>query len=493
VRALNQRCFLFLCGFLIFFGLFKSLEAAFDKTLVRRSIVSIRAQVTDAAYDDVGTSYGTGFVCDAENGIVLTNQHVAGYGSVGVYELTFYNGQKLMARLLYRDPWHDFAFLEIVSKKDIPKGVRALSRFRKPQLGENVFMMGSNQGQGFSFQEGRVNNLYQDMGAMPSPSFSFTLNSRGGSSGSPLLSESLDVLGLNYAGNNQGIGFSLHVEALKSALDALSKGHLPHRYHCGLMVRLVSMQEPLKSKALSFNLAKYYMRMYPDAGFRVLKVVGTLKGSPAEKAGLLNGDILWSVNGIKIGPSMARMDMLLNASQGRSVMIGIYRKGRYLEKEVATYNLHHFMVSRLLVFGGATFFEADDQMRWQFNLAPRQLMVRNVTLNSALGRYLIPSFVNKAFAFQGGSVRLCGVLGYDFDTWAAAIPFLVAQKNFQLNVRWLLPVMTGFSGNVLSKTDPDWCTITYVKAHNISPKVVTFSFEKRAWEVKHLLSQEGVA
>ena len=75
------------------------------------SVVSLKlGQLRD--FDDAsqGNSTATGFVVDAERGIVLTNRHVVGSGPVRL-SATFQNQEQVDAVPLYRDPIHDFAFV----------------------------------------------------------------------------------------------------------------------------------------------------------------------------------------------------------------------------------------------------------------------------------------------------------------------------------------------------------------------------------------------
>ncbi|MGB1230409.1 MAG: S1C family serine protease [Holosporaceae bacterium] len=463
-----------------------SLGAAFEKQVLRRSIVSIKVRATRSAYNASGTWQGTGFLCDRKKGFIITNQHVAGYGVVATYEVTFFNGQKLPARIVYRDPWYDFAFLEIETPDAIPPKARALSQFKKASLGQKVYMMGNNQGRGFSSQEGSITSLYNDAGFMPQPAFSMLLNSRGGSSGSPLVNKDYQVLGLNYASNSRGTGFALHAALLQCALEALQKGQKPPRFHTGMMVRLRSLHKVMRYQLFPESIAKTYMQAYPKAEARVLMVVGTLKGSPAEGV-LENGDVIWRVNGKPIAASATRLEACLNASGGKPVVIEFYRKGRLLKKKVGTYDLHPMTVSRLLVFGGATFFEADDQMRWQFGVAPKQLMVINVLPNSAFGRGLLPSFTNLSDEGRLSDRRACFLPEYSFEKLLNSIPALVKQKVFNIKVRWLTEISSGYDNIYFMTRALDTCGILYEVVHNTLPELIDYSFNQRTWQTSAIL------
>ena len=59
-----------------------------------------------------GTSFATGFVVDAERGIIATNRHVTG-SSPAYIKINFHDGSFTEARILYYDPTHDFGFYQI--------------------------------------------------------------------------------------------------------------------------------------------------------------------------------------------------------------------------------------------------------------------------------------------------------------------------------------------------------------------------------------------
>ena len=59
-----------------------------------------------------GKSYGTGFIIDADRGIIATNAHVTGISPSNV-RINFYNGSFTQANKLYFDPVHDFGFYQL--------------------------------------------------------------------------------------------------------------------------------------------------------------------------------------------------------------------------------------------------------------------------------------------------------------------------------------------------------------------------------------------
>lgn len=455
----------------------------------KRSVVGISVRSTRAAYNSIGRWQGTGFLCDKENGLIITNKHVAPPDVVGVYTVLFFNGQKLAARFVYADPWHDVAVLKISHPDQIPLQAASLNRFKPARRGQDVYMFGSNQGQTFSFQIGRVTDLYQDVGFFPHPGLSVAVNSRGGSSGSPLLSADGDVVGLNYGGNGAGLGFALHSRLLQQALRALLQDKKPGRFHTGAIVKLTSLDSAVNFWGLSRSRADDWVKRFPDSESRILKVVGCLKGSPAE-AWLKPGDLIISASGRPVGPSIVLLEELLNAANGGSVTLGVCRRGKFLKISVPTYNLHHAVIDRLLVFGGATIFQADDAMRWQFGVPLKRVMIKHVMPTSAFGLDLVPSA--SLGAGQGANGVVCALLGRNFAGWLRDIPELVKVKRFFANVQWLEGYSSNYAGLEFSKRSTDVCGIYYDSSSNLLPELIQRDKDSR-WSVSALLCHPEAA
>lgn len=81
-----------------------------------QSIVSIRAtHVRSFDTDNSGSYTATGFLVDADLGLILTNRHVVSPGPITAQAM-FRNYREVSCRALYRDPIHDFGFLKFDPK-----------------------------------------------------------------------------------------------------------------------------------------------------------------------------------------------------------------------------------------------------------------------------------------------------------------------------------------------------------------------------------------
>ncbi len=97
-----------------------------------------------------GGSNATGFVVDAELGIVLTNRHVVGSGPIRL-NATFQNQERVVAVPLYRDPIHDFAFVRYdPAALQYAQPTSLQLRPDKVSTGMNIRVIGSDGGEQLS-------------------------------------------------------------------------------------------------------------------------------------------------------------------------------------------------------------------------------------------------------------------------------------------------------------------------------------------------------
>lgn len=199
--------------------------------------------------DEIGSSIATGFLVDADLGLVATNAHVVG-ANPGKYSLTFFNNYKVRAKLKYLDPWHDFAFLQFDVHDPNIKNLKiksvVLGSHSELKEGNELALIGNSSGEGLSTKTGSINKLFVNKGENVLARYSHHIHSSlpraGGASGSPLWNKSGHVVGIHTSGNEQE-SFELRIDYIQDALEQLRKNETPKRGDLYIRVKTISSSD----------------------------------------------------------------------------------------------------------------------------------------------------------------------------------------------------------------------------------------------------------
>lgn len=348
---------------------------------VERAIVNIETRIAVSAYLDPGSWRGTGFITDKEHGFIVTNNHVIGGASIGTYFVTFYDGRQVQARPVYYDLWQDYAILQI-NPKEIPENIEQITFSKdQAQTGQEVFVIGSPEGQEFSFHSGYVSTLYEINGMMPQCSYVVNLNSAGGASGSPLLNDKNEAIGVVYGGSKT-YTLALHGVYVQSALTELKKNQIPSRKHIGILAEQYSLDKAVRHRHFPNDEMDRYIKKFPGARNKAVAVKAVLQGSPAENI-IKPGDIIWEVQGKSLEGNLAILDKTMDRASSSEINLTIYRDGRKLNQAIKLYDVNKNKVELMVNFAGATFFQVDDLVSSKTGIPLNALAIKNVQTGSS--------------------------------------------------------------------------------------------------------------
>ena len=265
-----------------------------------------KAAQSTVTVDARGRIPATGIVWSAD-GEILTADHVIQRDeSINV---TLPDGTTHAAKVLGRDPGSDLALLKIEGAKGlaVPEWAEAVKvgnlifAVGRPEdlqatLGSVVALGGPVRGR-FRYLEAYIQT---DVTMYP------------GFSGGPLVDASGRVAGLNSSALARGASIAVPVAVARTLTDALRRdGHIKRGF-LGVSTQPVRLAE---------NIAA---QLKQQSG---LMIIGAEKDSPAEKAGLMQGDVLVSLGGQTVTDIEALQTALGSGTVGKTVTVKVVRGG----------------------------------------------------------------------------------------------------------------------------------------------------------------------
>lgn len=436
INILRPKCWAILLALLLPSPLLLANELFPEKAIeqAKKSVVTIDVSASFAAYEKGNQWTGTGCVVDKQHGYLLTNRHVIGAAVVGTYKVTFFNGMQQEAHLIYYDPWLDYGFLQ-VAPTAIPQEVTETTFSRcNPVIDQPIFIVGNNAGHSFSLHTGVVADLYEVKGDMPQQSIKLSLNTKGGSSGSPVFNKHGQAIALNYAGNNT-FAFAIHPAYIRYALSAIRQGKCPIRKQVGIITRSMPIKDLVQYDGLSRSCQQQYIKTFPHGATSVIAVDYVLPGSPSDGL-FFPGDVIWAINSQQIGPNLVTFDMVMNRATTDHVLLTIFRMGQWHDIKVGLYALDLHKITKMVYFGGAIFFEMDDFWAKINGVAAKSLTFVKADathiFNHVASNRIKDDFRVKVLSFNEKPLASLQALG-------AMIPSLIAKKYFTITYTDLSP------------------------------------------------------
>ncbi|MBP7060459.1 MAG: trypsin-like peptidase domain-containing protein [Candidatus Moranbacteria bacterium] len=269
---------------------------------------------------------GSGFFVSAD-GLIITNKHVVA-DEQAEYTVITQNGTEYSAKVLARDPSNDIAVIK-VEGQNFPGVI--LGDSDHIRVGETIIAIGNPLGEfENSVSRGIVSGLKRTLDAGSSRGDSEHLSGiiqvdaaiNPGNSGGPLFNLSGEVIGVNVAmaQGAQNIGFSLPINQVKRIVEQVrSTGKISFPY---LGVRAMVLNDAVqKQTKLPFNYGALVLRGDTLTDFAVVP------GSPADKAGITENDILLEINGQKIDVDHSLIQILGQHNVGDEITVKVWHKG----------------------------------------------------------------------------------------------------------------------------------------------------------------------
>ncbi len=277
--------------------------------------------VTIEAVSDQEGSQGSGVVVDGR-GYIVTNNHVISEAATNPSKfkisVVFNDGKEVPANLVGRDPKTDLAVLKVDNVDNLT--VARMGDSDKLTVGEEVIAAGAPLGLRSTVTQGIISALHRPVPLSGEGSDTDTVidgvqtdaSINHGNSGGPLINMNSEVIGINTAGKSlsdsaSGLGFAIPVNEVKATVAALiENGKISHPT-LGLSARSVSN-----------DVAQ---------GAQVANVKA---GGPAEKAGILENDVVVKVGGRNVADADEFVVAVRQLKIGQEAPIEVVRDGRHV-------------------------------------------------------------------------------------------------------------------------------------------------------------------
>lgn len=270
---------------------------------------------------------GSGFLVSAD-GYIVTNRHVVA-DEKAEYTVFTNDGKKYDAKVIARDPALDLAIIKINGS-----GFEHLTfgDSDKLQVGQSVIAIGNALAEfRNTVSVGVVSGLSRSITASDRMGSTESLDQliqtdagiNPGNSGGPLINLAGEVVGVNVAmaDGAENIGFALSSNSVKSIVESVQKtGKIVRPY---LGIRYVEIDDALKEKN------------HLDVDYGVLVQRGTevgdlavIPGSPADKAGIVENDIILEIDGTKLTSDKSLSGIIRTKKVGDTVRLKVLSKGK---------------------------------------------------------------------------------------------------------------------------------------------------------------------
>jgi len=265
---------------------------------------------------------GSGFVLD-DQGHVITNNHVVADAAEndGPIEIVDQDGNRQNATVVGRSPVYDLAVLHVAGAEDLKPA--SLGESRTLRVGEPVVAIGAPLGLSSTVTSGIVSALNRPVTTGNTADDSSYINAvqtdaaiNPGNSGGPLVNLQGQVVGVNSAiatngggtiddeAGNIGVGFAIPVEQV-----------------------VITANQILENGEAQYPVIGARVQTGGPAEFDGATVDEVIADSPAQDAGLQNGDLITHVNGDRVTDGIGLIVAIRTHQPGETIEFTVRRDG----------------------------------------------------------------------------------------------------------------------------------------------------------------------
>jgi serine protease Do len=266
---------------------------------------------------------GTGFIIDATEGLILTNNHVV--ENANKIEVAFFGDEsdvEFEAKIVGRDPLTDSALIQLLKKPASPLQQVKFGDSDQMQPGDFVVAIGNPFNFNHTVTVGVISALGRPFPVAPQRSVNMLQTDAAinpGNSGGPLLNVRGEVVGINTAilsdraqASNMGIGFAVPINLVRELVPQLRTGKVT-RGMIGVTIAPVGA-EAFEDLGLTSRAGAF--------------VSAVTAGGPAARAGIKALDVIVEFNGKAVKNRDQLVDMVTRTKPGATVPVKVLRDGK---------------------------------------------------------------------------------------------------------------------------------------------------------------------
>ncbi len=277
---------------------------------------------------------GTGFIISGD-GYIITNRHVVSDTNAS-YSVFMNDGTEYQAKLLDTDPLNDLGVLKIEGN-NLPSV--ELGDSSRLEIGQTAIAIGNSLNEyRQTVSKGIISGLNRtivasDRTGRNRESLDGVIQTDAainpGNSGGPLIDLNGQVIGINTAidQSGQSIGFALPINDAKFIVDSLKTSGKIVRPQLGVRYMMLT---PAIAKANNINVQNGALVLRGDTQ----DDLAVIPGSPADKAGIVENDIILEINGQKLDEKNTLAKVIQKFKPGETVTLKVSHRG-----EVKDYSL----------------------------------------------------------------------------------------------------------------------------------------------------------
>lgn len=279
------------------------------------------------------SSAGTGFIITSD-GLIVTNKHVVSNDNAE-YKVFLADGRDFVAKIIDRDPLNDLAIIKIEADS-LP--TVELGDSKELKTGQWVVAIGNALGE---FSNSVTVGVISAKGRKITASgggYAETLSDliqtdaaiNPGNSGGPMVNLRGQVVGINTAvasGDAQNIGFAIPIDFAKKAIDSVKSTGEIRRPMLGIRYLPIT-KEVAQANQLSVDYGIWVLRGTERGA------VAVIPSSPADKAGIIENDIILDIDGKRIDEKNSLLDILGTYNPDDKITLNVIRKGQNIKVDV---------------------------------------------------------------------------------------------------------------------------------------------------------------